>query len=246
MLTSVQNLAKGFQLIANKSWEKFPKELENIRQLSILLGDFRKAETSAREKEKAVIANSLVSVCGAECVRICGHILFLTSNALYKNAYDDIRYILESIVQSAYLDMEHPNSNLLTKLEIWREIEGKRDYRAQVLIGKLDLGVMGEHKALLEKEYSRLSQKIHFGHKQVIATLQDIFSKTDDGIPARIDATEIKNILESMKTALDIFLAIYVVRFVGIKKALKQDAAFLDRIKAHKLPILCKLFDLPC
>jgi hypothetical protein len=142
--------------------------------------------------------------------------------------------------------MRHPTSSLATKIEIWKEIEGKREYRAQNLIGKLELGAQDRQKTILEKEYSKLSQRIHFGHKQVIATLKDLSSEADvdDGVPARIDCSEVGNILVSLKTAFDIFFLLLIVRFTEIKEELERNSSFLENIKKFKLPILCEVFNL--
>ena len=246
MLRDKATIGNAFQEIAAKSWETCENELERIRQLILLIPRFETTMREYRNKEPEICFNSLVDACYVECARISGHILFLTSNALYKNAYDDIRYLLESIVQSFYLDTGHKDSDLKTKIEIWKEIEGRREYRAQNLIGKLDLGAQAEQKAKLEKEYSTLSQRIHFSHKQVLVTLKDLQSDVDQGIPAKIDCNEVENVFNSTKTAYDIFFLLIIITFPQIRGMLEKNSSFIEHIQKFRIPLLCKVFGLSC
>jgi hypothetical protein len=237
MLNAIENLELGFKSVAEKSKKTHGPEIEKIRQLTLLYPCFEKAFREQRAKMAFKYNNSLVQWSYYESQRLSAHILFLTMNALYKNAYDDIRYMIESIIQSFYLDSRHSKSTLETKLE------NGRDYHAQSLIGKLQLGEQSKQKEKLEGQYKKLSQIIHFGRKQILCTIGDILSPEDQGIPAKVNKNEIIGIYESLRSADDMFFFLVISSFPEIEEPLKNDAAFLDVIKKFNLPLLCNTFN---
>ena len=128
MLRSLDTLEEGFRSTAKQSKKECGKELEKIRQLTFIAGKFLNAirECEKKPELEGILPkcyNSLVYTCFLELWRISGHILFLSCNGLYRNAFDDIRYILESIVQALYIDLRHPKLNIETKIEILKEVE---------------------------------------------------------------------------------------------------------------------------
>lgn len=96
--------------------------------------------------------------------------IFLANHGLYRNAFDNIRYVLESIVQAVYIDSRHPKATIKTKIEILKEIEDKIEYHAIRLIDELQIS----HKDTLKKEYKVLSQIIHPSYKQIVSELEDM------------------------------------------------------------------------
>ncbi len=242
MLRGIESLESGFKSIAEKSKKNYGNELEQIRQLTLLYPLFEKAFREQRTKIPFKYNNSLVQWSYCESQRLSAHILFLTMNALYKNAYDNIRYMIESIIQSSYLDGRHLESTLATKLEIWREIENGRDYHAQSLIGKLELGEQREQRTILQLEYKKLSQIIHFGRRQMLCTIADILSPEDQGIPAKINKIEITGISNSLRSAYDMFFLLVIASFPELTESLNKDRVFLDMIKKLNMPLLCNVF----
>lgn len=239
MLKSLNALDKGFQDIAKKSKEECGDELEKIRRVTFIIGNFWGSfkETSSRSKEYRVrVGSSLALMCFTELFRISGHILFLSYNGLYRNAFDNIRYALESIVQAVYIDSRHPKTPLQTKIEILKEIEDKREYHAVRLIDELEI----DHKDMLKKQYKELSQIIHPSHKQIIATLSDL--EEDKGVPATISCEEISKICDSVIRMYDIFFFLFINYFPEVKEALKNKSAFINSIKVYNLYLLSKLF----
>ena len=166
------------------------------------------------------------------------HTLFFSCSGLYRQAFNNIRYALESIVQATYLDNRHPNTLLTTKIEILKEVENQRDYRANSLITKLE-GI-SEYKNSLTKEYSNLSKNIHHSHKQITATLADI--REDNGIPVTIDCEEIARIFESLTRLYDIFFLLFITHFPELKETLEKNDVFIKSVKKYNLPMLSKLF----
>ena len=239
MLRSLEELEEGFRNISEKSKEECRDELEAIRELTL---DFNShfftayfENYSADGKQRLPkYYNSLVDACFLELWRISGHILFLSCNGLYRNAFDNIRYILESIVQALYIDLRHPKTDLETKIEILKEVEDKREYHAVRLIDELKI----DHKSKLKEEYKKLSRIIHPSHKQIIATVSDIIE--GKGVPATIDCEEVERIYDSMKRMYDIFFFLYTTYFPEIKKSLRKNPEVINDIKVFNLTLLSK------
>jgi hypothetical protein len=235
MLVESKILIEAFQDVMKKSEETCGKELEEIREL-INIGRFFR---SIVEKNNQ---SSLVFWCFMESIRISGQTLYLSYCGLYRNAFDNIRHLLESIVQAVYIDKNHPSSDLPTKLEILKEIEDKKEYHARRLIEDRipfkNLDCKGlDCKGLLNKEYSELSQIVHPSHEKIIVTVKDVLSE-NKWIPARIDCGEISRILDSMRRMYDIFLFLVVVNFPECKTSLRKDSKLVATIKKHNLRLL--------
>jgi len=236
MLRSLDAIEEGFRGIVKKSKEECGDELEGIRQLIFdAIRPFLKAykECYLTEGKHAL---SLVETCFFELFRVSGHVLFLSCNALYRNAFDDIRYVLESIIQALYIDLRHPKIDVTTKIEVLKEVEDKREYHAVRLIDELEI----DHKDKLKKEYRKLSRIIHPSHEQVIATISDILE--DKGVPATINCEEISKIYDSMKIMYDIFFFLFITYFPEVKESLEKNLDFMKDIKVYNLTLLSKVF----
>jgi hypothetical protein len=141
MLKSLDNLEKGFQATATKSAQECKLELEELRRFIFdtrCVWDDNIANFRAGVIDSKKWVNSLVGWCLYESVRNCGHTLYLTHYGLYRSAFDNIRHMLESIIQALYLDLRYrgidntiiskPEPNIFVKLTILKEVEDKRDY----------------------------------------------------------------------------------------------------------------------
>jgi hypothetical protein len=239
MLRETSELEKGFAKIAKESTEKCANELERIREF--IYETMTHFDASVKEcydvKNKGIspkCAHSLVYACYLESWRVSGHTLFLALNGLYRNAFDNIRHLLESAVQALYIDLRHPNTNLVTKIEILKEVEDKTEYHAIRLIGELRM----EHKDTLQSEYKKLSKIIHPSHKQVVATITDIVKHR--GVPATVDCEEVARIYESIVTMYDILFFLFLNYFAEVGQTLTKDADFVNNIKNYKLYLTSK------
>ena len=182
MLRDIDTLCDAFQETVKKSKEQCGDNLEEIRQFIYNLNSFYKSLTESFKLAKdyrVKLGSSLTLPCYFELIQSSGHIIFFSYSGLYRQAFNNIRYSLESIVQATYLDNRHPNTLLETKIAILREVENKRDYHAGRLIGELE-GI-SQYKNSLQIEYKELSQNIHHTHRQIKATLVDL--RGDQGIP---------------------------------------------------------------
>lgn len=240
MLRDIDKLLEGFQDTVKKSKEECGDKLEEIRQLTFIINIFFKSFTesfSLGKEYRVKVGSSLALMCLIELVRVSGHIIFFSFNGLYRNAFDNIRYALESIVQALYIDNRHPKTPLETKIEILKEVEDKREYHAVRLIDELEI----DHKDKLKKEYRKLSRIIHPSHKQIIATLDDL--KGHKGVPVTIDCEEISRIYDSMIGMYDIFFFLFVTYFPEVKDALKKNPDFIKSIKVYNLTLLSRVLN---
>jgi len=182
------------------------------------------------------LVSSLANARLSELGRVSDHILFLAYNGLYRNAFDSIRYVLESIVYAIYIDYRHPKTDVKTKTEIMREVEDKREYHAVRLIEKLEI----HDKDYLKKEYKKLSRMIHPSHKQIIAARNDSLGMRK----TVVDCEEVSKIYDSMTKMYDIFLFLFITCFPKIKEPLKKNVDFVKSIEAYNFILLSRVLDI--
>ncbi len=200
-VTKLKKLNDFFTTSFKETSERCHSESENMR---LLVFDTVHVLPTLVPSERFRI--SLMEIRIVELARLLIHIVFLTMSGLYRNAFDNIRYILESMVQSLYIDSRHPSSGLRARIEILKEIEDKREYRAISLIDKLEI----DHKDALKKQYKNLSQIIHPSHRSVVEILGYGQTPSGLGFVAPIDCKEISNIFNSMRMTIDMILFLYV------------------------------------
>ena len=182
-------------------------------------------------------ANSLVFPCLIELIRISFHTVFLSGSGFYRSAYNNIRYFLESTVQTFYIDLKHKNSDFFCKVEILKEVEDKLEYRGVRLIRELE----PEHRKDIEKQYKRLSKEIHASYRQIFITVSDFQRGSLD---INVDCEEVSRIYDSMKMIYDIFFILFLRYFPELRKPLEEDREFIKVVKDHNLKLLSKVLDI--
>jgi len=251
MLKNIDALDKGFQATAEKTRKECGNELEKLRKFIFGMKIFGNETMKVFEEnriQRRKWGNSLVTWCFLESWRSCGHLLFLSYNGLYRNAFYNIRHLLESVVQAFYLDsrlqqMENISflepdkhiDNIFVKLAILREVEDKREYHTLRLIDELQI----QHKDTLKKTYKGISQAIHPTHKQIESTMLDL--KSSDGLAATVDCKEIDRITTCLGEVYDIFIFLYITYFPEVKDSLKKNSEFVDYVKTYKLYLTSKM-----
>jgi hypothetical protein len=181
---------------------------------------------------------SLIDMCIAELWRQSLYIYYLTIIGLYRNAFESIRYVFESMLQSIYIDSRHPNASMRTRIEILKEVEDKREYRAQNLISELDIG----HKDTLKRAYKKLSRAIHPSHQNIVALLET-FMKGESFV-SDIDCYQILGIYEHLKIVFDIVLFLYISQLPEkgtLRKRLKKNTKLGKLVRTYNLILLSKV-----
>ena len=242
MLRSSTQFFEAFQEVMKKSIETCGDTLERMRLL-ILEGSscfhfcLKKVEPKKR-------VNSLLFWWFAESVRISSHTLFLASYGLYRNAFYNIRHLLESLVQSIYIETNHPKCNLNTKLEILKEIEDKKEYRAGRMIEEKPIFAKLKFKridckGLLKDEYSELSKIVHPSHEKIKDTFEDVTKIR--GIPAEIKPDEVVRIFDSLRRAYDICYYVIVACYPEIKATLDEKTKMKKFAKKYNMNLLNRI-----
>jgi len=229
-----------FQNAMEKSKIECP-DLTKMNELIVTLGltltTFSKVP-SFFNKDRYVserYSQSLFFTCFINLLRSSFDTVYLCGCGLYKNAYLNIRYALESIIQSLYLDSKHPNTDFPTKIEILKEVQDLPEYRGVQLVKKLDI----VHKKEIEEEYRKLSKKIHFTYRQLVVTSYTIMEHSFG--PTHVDCNDVSNIYNSMRMLYDIFFLLFLTYFTEIKKPLVENREFVETVKTHNLILLSKV-----
>jgi hypothetical protein len=245
MLKEPEKLLKAFQTSIRKSKKECKIEFDEMQHL---INDVYQAFQTLEIVGAKKLLNSLVAWCYFESMRTSGQILYLAYCGLYRNAFDDIRHLLESIVQSTYIDANHPEADLKIKLEILKEIEDKKEYHASKIIENRftfrNLKCKNlDCKGLLRNQYGELSQIVHPSHKKIISTIEDIGS--GKGVPVTIDCSETKRILASLAKVYDILSFLVVANFPETKENLQKNTKLKTCIRKHKMQLLKKILSAP-
>ena len=95
MLNNSDKLFGSFEDVIKKSRETCGETIENIRTLIYDISSC--FSVGLKKSPPPKLFNSLVFWSYVESIRISGQILYLTGCGLYRNAFDDIRHLLESI-----------------------------------------------------------------------------------------------------------------------------------------------------
>ncbi len=252
MLKTIDALDKGFQATAERTRKECGVELEELRKFIFemrIFADEVMKESKENRIQRRKWGNSLLTWCFLESWRSCGHLVFLSCNGLYRNAFYNIRHLLESVVQALYLDsrlqqMENISflepdkhiDNIFVKLAILREVEDKREYHSLRLIDELKI----QHKERLKDTYKRISQAIHPTHRQIELTMRDVTSSTN-GLAATVDCKEIERISKYLVDVYDIFIFLYINYFSELKDSLKKNSEFVDYVKTYRLYLTSKM-----
>ena len=213
------------------SWRKCKSETEAIREFIYqTMGILPQISTTERYcttlKEMRVI----------ETYVLLSQTFYLSTSGMYRSAFHSVRYMLESAVQSVYIDERHKKSSLRTKIEILKEVEDKRDYRVLNLISKLaNVG----HKDDLTTQYKQLSQMVHPSHKSVVDVLECISKPPEYFF---IDCNEISNIFEALKITIDMVLFLFVwYADDDIKERLSKNSEFTEYCAKYKMFLISKI-----
>jgi len=240
--TRLNWIEKEIRRAIRKSREECGDELEHINRLLVrAIAPFSNSYVKCcfgvgEKRAKREYYSTLAEKCFMDLVRTSNQILALSYSGLYRNAFDSIRYILESIVLAVYIDTRHPNADLETRIEIFSEVEDKREYHAIRLIDELEI----DYKDLLRREYKRLSQIIHPSHEQVLEMIDDFMDPK--GGPFPIYCERIEEIHDSMRRMYEIFYFLFIPLFPGLKEALQNNQEFIEFIKNYNQVLLSKVF----
>jgi len=225
MLRSLDDLDKGFLKAREKAKKECCEQLELLRELIYDIKPLTRTFVLLGEPQKQF--DSLIFWNYLNFVRNCGYTLFLTYNSLYRNAFDSIRHILESIVQALYLDSRHPSATMKTKVYILSEVQDKHEYHVQSLIKKLDIS----NKERIKDIYKSLSKKIHPTTRTVKSIFEDYLTK--DELPTVINCREILDIAVYLRDVIDVFFFLYIFHFPERKEQLKKDVKLNEYVRKY-------------
>ena len=242
------------------SFKEFPKnlkksiakchDLQKINELLLIVAlvyaSFVKLPSIFIDKKVSkAYSQKLTFTCFIDLMRTTNCTTFMIGNGLYKNAYHNIRYSLESIVHSLYMDLRHPNADFQTKIEILDEVENLPNYRGVKLVKALEINnkdeIMREYKGI-NKEYKKLSKNVHFTYRQLLVTAKKV--RESNVHSTEIDCTEVSKIYDSMKTVYDFFLFLVLSYFPELKEPLAKNEEFTQTVIDHNLKLVCKVLQI--
>lgn len=226
-------------------------DLKKINELLFIIGWFYATFLEipnfiVDEKVSKEYSQKLTFTCFVDFMRTTNCTTFLTGCGLYKNAYHNIRYALESVVQSLYMDTKHPKADFQTKIEILDEVEDISNYRGIKLLKKLEIEnkdeIMREYERV-NQDYSKLSKKVHFSYRQLILTATNI---TEANIhTVQLDCNEVSIIYDLMTKGYDLFLFLILTYFPKLVEPLSKNKELTETVKDHNLRLVCKILNIP-
>jgi len=208
---------------------------EFVFAIGCILIAFRKVPTFFN-KDRYIperYSQSLVFTYLIESARNSACIVYLSGCGLYKNAYLNIRYALESIIQASYIDSSYPDFDFPTKVEVLEMKEDLRRYRATQLVKRLHIDYKEQTIEAVRNEYKKLSRKLHSSHYQFMATSKNFMYQRYKAV--YMDCDEVTSIYNSMKVLHDVSFFLLIAHFPEIRKPLVENTKFVETVKSHNL-----------
>lgn len=151
----------------------------------------------------------------------------------YHQAFRELRYLLEMMVQAYFLDTNHSDAMIETKMEILKALENlNKPITGCNFIDKTDLG----NKKKLKKLYKDLSGFVHPSFKEIQSKLyytiqfnEKLFNDCKDKF------TEVLNALKEITKSYikQEFYADWLQEFAEIKKRLSSSPRFKECFDIH-------------
>jgi hypothetical protein len=239
---------KDFSKSLEKSKEECP-DLSQVNELLFIVGwvfaSFLKIPSFFINHEVSKeYSQKLTFTCLIDLMHSTNCTTFMIGCGLYKNAYHNLRYALESIVHCLYMDLRHPDADFRTKIAILNEGENLPEYHGVHLLKALEISnkeeIMREYDRI-NKEYRKLSRNVHFTYRQLLGTRKNI---TELHVSSTVtDCNEVSKIYSSMKIVYDFFLFLFLSYFPDLKEPLAKNEEFVDAIKDHNLKLVCKILN---
>ena len=215
------------------------EEIRKINKLILTLGQtlisFRKIPNFFDENRNVNLrySQSLIFTSFVEFLKNLHQTVFLSACYLYKNANHNIRYALELIIQSYYIDEQCPNDEFSERIKALREIEGKREYRGRALVNELN--IPSEIKEHVKTLYQNLHEKVHATHEQFYLTAYHTMDAKHQTV--YFDEIELERIRNSVFDVLDFFYFLFLTRFPELKIILLKNEDFIDSIEIVDMPL---------
>jgi|SRR6185312_3989466 len=147
----------------------------------------------------------------------------------YHQVIRELRFILESMIQAYYLDMEYQESDIERKLEIVKKSE--KDSYGSRLINKLSIN----HKEEIKELYSTLSKYTHSSYKELESILRG--GKVGLSVASYFDE-ELFNQCEVLThRVMDVVYVIILNRFPQTKNTLEENQLLLKSLEDSQCKI---------
>lgn len=176
-----------------------------------------------RELSEFETYNSLMIFRLSELQNLIVWIMISVWYGKYHQAVRELRYILDSIGQAYYLDVEHPEASISCKLEIIKEIE-KQAFGSK-LIDKLEL----DHKQDLKNLYSALSKYAHSSYQELEPLVKE--GKATWRMTFAFDEDQFNRTAEFTNRVMDAVYLIMLRRFPEIARRVKDNAKVMKSME---------------
>ena len=192
-------------------------------------------QSSLRDLNESDRINSMTVFRLSEFWRLLLWIWMNTVWGQYHTTLREMRYVLESLIQAYYLDMEHPEATIECRLEILKEM-GKWATGSRIIErSRLDNG------RRVKQPYLELCKYAHGSYEELepaitggdigwrirLAFNQELFDKCED----------------FTKRLMDAVYFILLRRFPQSAKVAKMDQSILDFLKASNCTLTLSLLD---
>ena len=162
-------------------------------------------------------SNSLIFFRLLELQKLLYMIGLNVCGSTYHTAIRELRYALESMVQAFYLDTEHPETTIVCKLEILKEIERLVGGRL-IDSMKVDKKVRGKAK----KVYSELSKFVHSSYDELEPVIKK--GEIDTRVTFSFDQELFNRCERLTNEAMDVMYYLIFMRFPDLKNKIKDRA----------------------
>ena len=154
---------------------------QDLNQIDIIIEKLRKHIKSLNKKLYNKRESLLIAIRFVECFKIFKWIKVCLAYGSYNSAFRDLRFLIDSIIQAYYIDLNHFNASLKSKLEVLKGLSEYAKFYGSELINKI---TNLPNKQKLRDLFGELSNYVHASYEE---------SKPF------IDATSKKDVIDSLK-----------------------------------------------
>ena len=174
------------------------------------------SNTSKEEQENSMVILRLIE--------LNNQLFWILTNVIYNAAYHqvirELRFILDSMMQAYYLDIEHPDADIYCKLEIVKEIE--KEAFGTRLIERLPI----QHKDRIKQLYSLLSKYSHSSYEELEISIRR--GKVDFRVTPTFDEELFAQCENLTHKVMDVVYLIILNRFPDLCSVITQDKIMIE------------------
>jgi hypothetical protein len=151
----VEKLLSNYNALVNQTKQQAP---EALNQIEIIMAGIRDHIKGIPEGVYSKRNELLIAIRLVESFRIFSWIKLCLACTSYQSVFRELRFMLDGVAQACYIDLNHPEASLVSKLEVYKALGDMGGFIGSSLFER----IRGfRHKQALKDMYAELSRFVH-------------------------------------------------------------------------------------